>query len=151
MRGGWSSGRAVISDREVNGRPAVAATIDAPGLGAAAGYWNQLAGRTLYAVGTSSSLVTVRAGEGICGGGAVACSAPASAIDHLWHPDMSYPYEHCDVYVLAGWVGDWSVIAHELGHCLGFDHVTDWPSVMSSPPQPDSVRDRDLLVGAGYA
>jgi hypothetical protein len=119
-------------------------------LGAAAGYWNQLAGRTLFAVGGSGQ-VTVRAGEGICSGGSVACSAPASVYDHLWHPDMTYPYEHCDVYVLAAWVGDWTVIAHELGHCLGFDHVTDWLSIMTSPPNPDPGLDRNLMVGAGYA
>lgn len=128
----------------------VSSTIDAPGLGAAAGYWNQLAGRTLFAVGAGSAQVNVRAGEGICSGGSVACAAPASAIDHIWHPDMTYPYEHCDVYVLAAWVGDWSVIAHEMGHCLGFDHGVDWLSIMTSPPHPDPELDRNLLVGAGY-
>jgi len=128
----------------------VGSTIAAPGLAEAAAYWNQLAGRTLFAIGASSSQVTLRAGEGVCGTGAVACSAPMSAIDHTWHPDMNYPYAHCDVYVLSAWVGNWSVIAHELGHCLGFDHVTDWLSVMTSPPHPDAVLDRNLLVGAGY-
>jgi hypothetical protein len=128
----------------------VGSTIAAPGLAEAAAYWNQLAGRTLFAIGASASQVTLRAGEGVCGTGAVACSAPISAIDHTWHPDMNYPYSHCDVYVLSAWVGNWSVIAHELGHCLGFEHVTDWLSVMTSPPHPDAVLDRNLLVGAGY-
>jgi hypothetical protein len=128
----------------------VSSTIDAPALGAAAAYWNQLAGRTLFAVVTGPAQVTVRAGEGICSGGSDACAAPLSVYDNLWHPDMTYPYAHCDVYVLAPWVGDWAVIAHEMGHCLGFDHVLDWLSIMTSPPHPDPGLDRDLLVGAGY-
>ena len=127
----------------------MSAVIDAPGLSGAVSYWNGVAGRTLYAQSGGSTMVTVRNGDAICGA-ASACSAPVSAIDHQWHPDMSYPYEHCDVYVRTGYMGDPYVIAHELGHCLGFAHVTDWLSIMSPTPHPNPSPDRQLLVSAGY-
>jgi hypothetical protein len=129
----------------------VNSTIDAPELVAAVDYWNRLAGRPVFLLSSTSSLVTVKTGEGICDAGLVACAAPASVVDHAWHPNMDYAFEGCDVYLLPTAVGDWAVIAHELGHCLGFDHVTDWPSVMTPSPHPDPVFDRNLLVSAGYA
>jgi hypothetical protein len=127
----------------------VGTVVDAPGLVAAVAWWDQLAGRSIYTVGTGSTQVTIRSGDGVCGSGAVACSAPVSAIDHKWHSDMSYPYEHCDVYVRTGFAGDWTVLAHEMGHCLGFDHVFDRASVMNQPPHPDPA-DRAMLESAGY-
>ena len=126
------------------------AAIDAPGLSAAIAYWNTMAGRTIFVLGDASSQITVHAAEGVCNAPSVACSAPASVYDHVWHPDMNYPYESCAVYVLADYVSNSWTIAHELGHCLGFDHVTDRPSIMTSPPNPDPQHDRILLVSAGY-
>lgn len=123
-----------------------------PGLDAAMRYWNDLAGRVLFtydAHGPIRPRVATNGDALVCGGDAMACAAPLDAKGEFRAPP-GYPYSSCVVYVTPGAVASAEVIAHELGHCLGFDHVTDRPSVMGSPPVFAPEQDAVLLHDGGY-
>jgi hypothetical protein len=80
----------------------------------------------------------------------VACTAafPASGV---FTSPPAYPYSSCAIYLKAAIPTDWRLYAHELGHCLGFNHVTERPSIMN--PAADASNpsaDQSMLQLAGY-
>ena len=61
----------------------------------------------------------------------------------------------CAIYIPTENAGDVALLAHEIGHCLGFDHTQNAGSIMYEEPQdfslisPDIVQVLDELVLAG--
>lgn len=123
-----------------------------PALDAAMAWWNSLAGRQLFATATTNDWSGVWVYHGVVGAcpDARACAQPVDATG-TWHPDMTYPYRWCDVLAAPGEAA-WNVLAHELGHCLGFRHVDDRVSIMgSSDANPsNAAADQQMLEQAGY-
>jgi hypothetical protein len=124
----------------------VRADVSAPGLAQAVAWWNQTAGRTLFAFG--SGPVSVRSnllpdGTVVCPG-MLACSATLRADESFSFPP-AYPYGQCNIYVRPDRLSEWTTLAHELAHCLGFDHHPGYDHFG------DPAHWREQLVLAGYA
>jgi hypothetical protein len=62
----------------------------------------------------------------------------------------TYAYNSCQIFVDPAGAPYWEVYAHELGHCLGFQHVTDRDSIMNVHPVANDMWDQSMLVAAGY-
>lgn len=117
-------------------------------------WWNAMAGRQLFVLTTADDAqVTVRLDTGVCGPvttDRVACTT-ARPTSGVFSAPPVYAYDSCEVDVSEFGATYWEVYAHELGHCLGFDHVTDRPSIMN--PHPDATNgaaDQAMLAAAGY-
>ncbi len=123
-----------------------------PGLEAAIRYWNTTSGRLLFVDASDGPIrfrPAVTAEQHICGD-AIACAAPVAS-DGRFHSPPAYPYRACVVYLAAEAATSPEVIAHELGHCLGFDHHTDGHrSIMSAPAEFAPEHDAAMLRDAGY-
>jgi hypothetical protein len=123
-----------------------------PGLAEAMRYWNTTSGRLLFIEATDGPIrfrPAITAGQRICGE-AIACAAPVGH-DGQFRSPPAYPYRSCVVYLAQEAVTSPEVIAHELGHCLGFDHHTDGHrSIMSAPAEFAPDHDAAMLQAAGY-
>jgi hypothetical protein len=133
-----------------------AGTISVQGTGAevtsAVEWWNARAGRQLFVLTSGPAQITVQTDAGSCGAittERVACTAALPASGKFADPP-AYAYETCKIFVSAAGAPHWQVYAHELGHCLGFDHVTDRESIMHPHPIASDVWDQSMLAAAGY-
>ena len=132
------------------------ATISVQATGAeatnAVNWWNGLAGRQLFVLTTGPAQITIQTDTGACGpisSERVACTA-ALPVSGKFADPPAYAYDTCKVFVSAAGAAYWQVYAHELGHCLGFDHVTDRESIMNPHPIASDVWDQSMLAAAGY-
>ena len=117
-------------------------------------WWNALAGRPLFVVTTAATAqVTIQPDTGGCGpvtSERVACTTALPSSGVFVSPP-AYAYSSCEVDVSELGATYWEVYAHELGHCLGFDHVTDRPSIMNvHPDSTNRAADQAMLSAAGY-
>jgi hypothetical protein len=117
-------------------------------------WWNTVAGRQLFVATTDGTAqVTIEPDTGTCGPVTterVACTTalPSSGV---FSSPPAYQYTSCQVDVSEIGATYWEVYAHELGHCLGFDHVTDRLSIMNvHPDSTNSAADRAMFTAAGY-
>jgi hypothetical protein len=123
----------------------IRADTSAPGLAQAVAWWNQTAGRTLFAYGAGP--ISIRSnmlpdGTVVCDG-MLACSATLRADESFSFPP-AYPYGQCNIYVRPDRLSEWTTLAHELAHCLGFDHHPGYDDFA------DPAHWREQLVLAGY-
>lgn len=121
--------------------------IPVPVLDRALGYWNGAAGRLLL-VRDDAGPITIYNGDAVrgskeCPGGN--CAAPVAADGRFSYPP-TYPYARCEVYLTAAGAQQWTVVAHELGHCLGYDH--DRRSIVGGSGS--TAYDRQMLEQVGY-
>lgn len=118
----------------------------------AVNWWNARAGRAIFALTTGPARITIQLDTGFCGPtttARVACTEalPASGV---FADPPTYAYDKCEIFVSTAGAPYWEVYAHELGHCLGFDHVTDRESIMNPHPIANDVWDQSMLAAAGY-
>ncbi len=129
-------------------------TVQASGAEASAAvdWWNSLAGRQLFELTTGPAQITIQTDTGFCGpitSERVACTMALPTSGVFADPPI-YSYDSCEVYVSAAGAIYWQVYAHELGHCLGFQHVTDRESIMNPHPIANNAWDQSMLAAAGY-
>ena len=117
-------------------------------------WWNTLAGRELFVLTTADhAQITIQRDTGVCGPvttdrAACTTARPSSGV---FSAPPAYPYTSCEVDISDLGATYWEVCAHELGHCLGFEHVTDRPSIMNPHPvATNSAADQAMLAAAGY-
>ncbi len=123
-----------------------------PNVAVAVAWWNARAGRQLFDLTSAGPLqVTIQSDPGACADvPIVACTAAFPTSGSFASPP-AYAYNSCAIYIKAPGATDWRVYAHELGHCLGFGHVTERASIMN--PAPDAANasaDQAMLQAAGY-
>lgn len=119
---------------------------------AAVAWWNSLAGRALFEMTDGPAQITIQTDTGFCGTTTterVACTAALPASGVFSDPPV-YAYNSCHIYVSTAGASYWEVYAHELGHCLGFQHVTDRASIMNPHPVANDLWDQSMLTAAGY-
>jgi len=129
-------------------------TVHATGAVAIAGvdWWNALAGRQLFALTTGPGQITIQTDTGFCGpttNERVACTE-ALPTSGVFADPPTYAYDSCQIFVSTAGASYWQVYAHELGHCLGFEHVTDRESIMNPHPVANAAWDQSMLAAAGY-
>jgi hypothetical protein len=117
-------------------------------------WWNSLAGRQLFVLTTAvDAQVTIEPDAGVCGAvtsDRVACTT-AKPSSGVFSDPPAYAYNSCEVDVSELGATYWEVYAHELGHCLGFEHVTDRASIMNvHPDSTNAAADQAMLTAAGY-
>jgi hypothetical protein len=128
----------------------VQATAD-PNVATAAAWWNEQAGRTVFTVGGGHVQVTVQNGAGPCADAPTVACAAAFPVSGSFASPPAYAYNSCAIYLKAAGPNDWRLYAHELGHCLGFDHVTERASIMNSAADASNpAADQSMLHVAGY-
>jgi hypothetical protein len=118
----------------------------------AVNWWNSRAGRQLFVLTTGPAQVTIQTDNGSCGPISterVACTEALPLSGRFADPP-AYAYDSCEIFVSSAGAPYWEVFAHELGHCLGFDHVTDRESIMNPHPIASDVWDQSMLAAAGY-
>jgi hypothetical protein len=123
-----------------------------PNVAIAVAWWNARAGRPLFNLTNSGPLqVTIQSDPGTCADvPIVACTAAFPTSGSFASPP-AYPYNSCAIYIKAPGQTDWRVYAHELGHCLGFGHVTERVSIMNPAPDANNPSaDQAMLQLAGY-
>ena len=113
-------------------------TVRATGIEAtsAVNWWNTRAGRQLFVLTAGPAQITIQSDTGFCGpttSERVACTQALPTTGRFADPP-SYAYATCEIFVSTAGAPYWQVYAHELGHCLGFDHVTDRESIMNPHP-----------------
>jgi hypothetical protein len=119
---------------------------------AAVNWWNTLAGRQLFELTTGPARVTIQTDTGFCGpttSDRVACTE-ALPTSGVFADPPTYAYDSCAIFVSTAGAIYWQVYAHELGHCLGFEHVTDRESIMNPHPIANDAGDQSMLAAAGY-
>ncbi len=95
--------------------------------------------------------VTIQADSGTCADAPIVACAAAFPVSGTFASPPAYPYNSCAIYMKSSIPTDWRVYAHELGHCLGFDHVTDRTSIMNpAADATNAAADRAMLQVAGY-
>ena len=115
-------------------------------------WWNSLAGRPLFALTTGPAQITIETDTGFCGPTTpdrVACTEALPTSGTFSDPP-TYAYNSCHIYVSSAGAPYWQVYAHELGHCLGFEHGTDRESIMNPHPIANDAADQSMLAAAGY-
>jgi len=119
---------------------------------AAVTWWNSLAGRAIFELTAGTAQITIHTDTAFCGPittERVACTEALPASGAFADPP-TYAYNSCEVFVSPVGAAYWQVYAHELGHCLGFQHVTDRDSIMNPHPIANDGWDRSMLTAAGY-
>jgi hypothetical protein len=119
---------------------------------AAVDWWNNLAGRQLFQLTVGPAQITIQTDTGFCGPTTterVACTE-ALPTSGVFADPPTYAYDSCHIFIGAAGAPYWQVYAHELGHCLGFEHVTDRESIMNPHPIPNDAWDQSMLAAAGY-
>jgi hypothetical protein len=123
-----------------------------PNVALAVSWWNDLAGRAIFTLQPGASQVTTQADTAVCAPDPTVACAAAFPVTGVATTPAAYPYRACAIYVKASGASYWEVYAHELGHCLGFDHVVDRASVMNvHADMSNRASDRLMLQTAGYA
>ncbi len=130
----------------------IAVQASGPEATAAITWWNTIAGRQLFALTAGPAQITIQTDAGFCGPTTterVACTEalPASGV---FADPPTYAYSSCEIFVSPVGAAYWQVYAHELGHCLGFQHVTDRDSIMNPHPIANDAWDQSMLHAAGY-
>ena len=123
-----------------------------PEASAAVSWWNVRAGRQLFVLTTGPAQITIQTDTGFCGPTTterVACTE-ALPTSGVFADPPTYAYDSCQIFVSAAGAPYWQVYAHELGHCLGFQHVTDRDSIMNPHPVANDAWDQSMLAAAGY-
>jgi hypothetical protein len=129
-------------------------TVNATGAEAtnAVNWWNTRAGRPMFVLTAGPAQITIQTDTGFCGpttSDRVACTQALPATGAFADPP-TYAYNSCQIFVSTAGASYWQVYAHELGHCLGFDHVTDRDSIMNPHPIASDAWDQSMLAAAGY-
>ena len=129
-------------------------TVQATGAEAtdAVNWWNARAGRQLFVLTTGPGQVTIQTDTGFCGpttSDRVACTQ-ALPTSGVFADPPTYAYNSCQIFVSTAGAPYWQVYAHELGHCLGFEHVTDRESIMNPHPIANDAWDQSMLAAEGY-
>lgn len=125
-----------------------------PALAQSIAWWNELAGRTLFAPATTDAWdgiwVYHVAYANCTDPGARACTSVADASGTERSPG-DFAYRWCDIMLQPG-ESAWNVLSHEEGHCLGFGHVSDRPSIMgaTSADPSNPAGDQAMLRAGGY-
>ena len=117
----------------------------------------QLLGASLVAV-LALALLLANVEVQIEGGAGWAANLPTWRIEDGWLLDLFWGGRPmtgygCSAIRLRGtYIGPLATgtLIHELGHCLGFEHVTDRDSIMNPHPVANDVWDQSMLQAAGY-
>lgn len=131
----------------------VHALFDVPVLRRGLNYWNDRAGRLLFALdgdGLVSPDITVE--DATDYGRSYAAMVGPDGQNNEDQP-AAYPYIRAVIGIHPDDVNDWTVPAHEAGHTLGFDHAFGaYVGIMSAEPPSDEGRkqDKEGLVRYGY-